>query len=81
MLIEFIEQQLEKSRYKLLKNGTYFGEAPGLPVVWANAKNLEKCRKELREVIEDWLLLKIQEKEKIPGLNIKIDCRQLARHA
>ena len=81
MLSEFIERKLKKASYKLLKNGSYFGEIPGLNGVWANAKNLEDCRKELKEVLEDWLLLKIRDKEKISGFAIKIDRRELMKHA
>lgn len=57
MLSEFIAKKLKEARYKLLKSGGYFGEIPGLRGVWANARNLEDCRGELREVLEDWLLL------------------------
>lgn len=78
MLTEFIEKKLKEARYKLLKDGNYFGEIPGLAGVWANAKNLENCREELKEVLEDWLLLKLKFGELIPGLRIKIDKRQLA---
>ena len=81
MLSEFMERKLKKASYKLLKNGSYFGEIPGLNGVWANAKNLEDCRKELKEVLEDWLLLKIRDKEKISGFAIKIDRRELMKHA
>jgi len=81
MLSEFIEKKLKIARYKLLKDGSYFGEIPGIKGVWSNAKNLEDCRQELREVLEDWLLLKVREKEKIPGLEIRIDRRELVRHA
>jgi predicted RNase H-like HicB family nuclease len=79
MLTEFIEKKLKRARYKLLKNGIYFGAIPGIKGVWANAKNLEACRKELREVLEDWLLLKVRDREKVPGLSIRIDRRQLVR--
>lgn len=81
MLTEFIEQKLKKARYKLLKDGTYFGEVPGLRGVWANAKTLEQCRQELKEVIEGWMLLKIRDREKIPGFEIKFDSRQLVKDA
>jgi len=81
MLSEFILKQLKKARYKMLKDGTYFGEIPGLRGVWANAKNLEDCRRELQEVLEDWLLLKVRSKEQIPGFTIRIDRRQLVKHA
>lgn len=81
MLTEYISQKLVRARYKLLKNGAYFGEIPGIKGVWASSKNLERCRNELREVLEDWLLLKVRAREHVPGFNIKTDRRKLARHA
>ncbi len=81
MLSEYIEKTLKKARYKLLKDGSYFGEIPGLKGVWANAKNLENCRRELREVLEDWLLLKVRARERVPGFEIRIDRRALVKYA
>ena len=81
MLTEFIEKQLKKARYKLLKNKSYFGEIPGAKGIWANAKNLEDCRKELREVLEGWLLLKVRASEDVPGFHLKVDRRELVKHA
>lgn len=77
MLSEYIWKKLEVARYRLLKDGTYFGEIPGLAGVWASAKNLERCRQELREVLEDWLLLKIRSQESVPGFKIRVDRREL----
>lgn len=81
MLSEFITKKLEGSQYKLLKDGSYFGEIPGLSGVWASARTLEGCREELREVLEDWLLLKVRARESIPGFKIKFDQRALVKHA
>lgn len=81
MLTEFILKKLKLAKYKLLKDGSYFGEIPELEGVWANAKNLEDCRKELREVLEDWLFLKVRDKEKVPGFQIRVDRRELVRNA
>jgi len=64
-----------------LKDGSYFGEIIGLRGVWANANNLEDCRKELQEVLEDWLLLKVRERENVPGFRLKIGKRELVNHA
>ena len=77
MINEFIEKQLKKAKYKILEDHTYFGEIPSFQGVWANARNLENCRKELKEVLEDWLVLKIRDKEKISGFNLKFDRRRL----
>ena len=81
MLSEFIAKKLKSARYKILKDGTYFGEIPGMKGVWANAGNLEVCRKELQDVLEDWLLLKVRSREKVPGFEIKVDRRALVKHA
>jgi len=79
MLREFIEKKLKIAKYKLLKDGSYFGEIPGLRGVWANAKSLENCRQKLQGVLEDWLLLKVRDKERVPGFVMKIDRRELVR--
>lgn len=81
MLSEYIEKKLRQARYKLLQDGSYFGEIPGLKGVWSNAKNLEVCRKELQEVLEDWLLLKIRAREQVPGFKIKADRHAFVKHA
>ncbi|PIZ01159.1 HicB family protein [bacterium (Candidatus Gribaldobacteria) CG_4_10_14_0_8_um_filter_33_9] len=74
-------KKLKTARYKFLKDGSYFGEIPGLKGVWTNAKNLEDCRKELQEVLEDWLLLKIRFDEKISGFKIQFNRRELVKYA
>jgi predicted RNase H-like HicB family nuclease len=61
MLTEFIHKNLIKAKYELLEDGTYYGEIPNLKGVWANAKKLEDCRKELQEVLEGWLILKLRD--------------------
>ncbi|MBU1289889.1 type II toxin-antitoxin system HicB family antitoxin [Patescibacteria group bacterium] len=66
MLTGYISQKLNKAQYKILEDGVYFGEIPGLKGVWASEKNLEECRETLREVLEEWLILKLQDGDKIP---------------
>lgn len=80
MFSEFVSKKLRQARYKILKDGSYFGEIPGVRGVWANAKNLEDCRSELREVLEDWILLKVKDKENIPGFVFNTDKRALVRN-
>ena len=81
MLSEFIGKKLQSAQYKILKDGTYFGEIPGVKGEWANASNLEDCRAELREVLEEWVLLKVRSGDKIPGFRLKMDRRELLKHA
>jgi predicted RNase H-like HicB family nuclease len=81
MLTEYIAKQLGRAKYKILPDGTYFGEIPGLRGVWADAETLEQCRKELQEVLEGWLLLKIRDGDPIPGFKIKAERPALAKRA
>ena len=79
MLTEYLDRKLAAARLKRLKDGSYFGEVPGVPGVWANARTMAQCRAELREVLEDWLVLKVRNKESVPGLKIKTDRRSLVK--
>ncbi len=81
MLTEYLEKRLKKAKYKILRDGSYFGEIPGLKGVWADGNTLEDCRKELREVLEDWILLKVRNNEKIPGFQLRVDRREMVRRA
>ena len=75
MLFEYIQKSLRKAEYKLLDNGTWFAEIPGFEGVWANAPTVEECRIELQEVLEEWLVLKIRDRDPIPeieGAEIRI---------
>ena len=69
MLTEYIKNRLKIAKYKILKDGSYFGEIPGLLGVWANAKT--GCRIELRDVLEDWLVLQLRDRRPISGFKIK----------
>lgn len=59
MLTEYIYKKLKQAHYKMLEDGIYFGEISGLQGVWASEKKLEDCRETLREVLEEWLILKL----------------------
>ena len=75
MLSEYIQKALEKARYKVLDDGTWFAEISDFEGVWANAATVEECRHELVEVLEEWLVLKIRDRDAIPeieGVGIQI---------
>ncbi len=73
MISNYIFKKLNQAKYKILDDGNYFGEVPSLKGVWASAKTLEECRFELQEVLEEWLVLKLKDGDKIPGFTVKID--------
>lgn len=75
MLVEYIQAVIGNAEYKKLEDGNWFAEIPGFEGVWANGKSVEECRKELVEVMEEWLIFKIQDKDPIPvikGIDINI---------
>jgi len=69
MLLEYIQEALGKARYELIDDEEpYYGEVPELPGIWATGRNLEECRENLREVIEGWLMIRLQKGLSIPAL-------------
>ncbi len=49
----------------------YYGEVPELKGVWSSGKTLEQCRRNLEEVIEGWILVRISQGKEIPELRDK----------
>ncbi len=75
MIFEYCQKAIEKSEYKKLDDGTWYAEVPGFRGVWANAKTVEDCRKELISVLEEWIVLKLRDGDAVPevdGLSVQI---------
>lgn len=68
MITEFINEILEqKAKYEILEDWEWFyAEIPWFTWVWAQASDLENCRKELKEILEEWLILKLRKKQYLP---------------
>ena len=69
MLSEYLDSALRRTEYKRLDDQTWFAEIPGFEGVWANAESLEDCRGELREVLEEWLVLKLKDRDSLPSVD------------
>ena len=79
MLVEYIQKALENAKYKKLDSKTWFVEIPEFEGVWANGKSVEECRKELVEVLEEWVILKIRDNDPIPVIkDIDINIKKVA---
>jgi predicted RNase H-like HicB family nuclease len=70
-LSSYIDAALASAHYKTLEDKTRFGEIPGFQGVWASANSLKKCRISLREVLEDWIVLKLRSNEPLPAVRGK----------
>ena len=67
MLTNYINNLMVQAKYDILEDDhTYYGEIPGVQGVWANEKSLIKCQQTLREVLEEWLLIKLRRNAKVP---------------
>jgi len=67
MLTEYIEAVMRKARYEILSDdNTFYGHIPGFDGVYSNAEDLETCRSELKEVLEEWIMLGISRHAPLP---------------
>jgi len=67
MFLEYVESAMKKARYEILKDdNSYYGEIPGFEGVLANVEDLESCRNQLREVLEEWILFRVSRKLNLP---------------
>ena len=76
MLVKYINAAMDTARYEIIEDGTYYGEIPLCQGVWASGETLEKCREELQEVLEGWLILKLRDGDPIPvisGVDLKAE--------
>jgi len=70
VLTEYIQLALSKAHYKIIEDpNPFFGWVEELPGCWANGPTLEACREELREVIEDWILITNRLGEPLPVID------------
>jgi len=70
MLTAYIHAALRKAHYEILPDGEgYFGTIAALAGVWAQANTLEACREELREVLEEWIIVGLKMGHPLPVLD------------
>ncbi len=57
ILSGYIEGALDRAQYEKFEDGSFGASIPDCPGVIAFAGSLRDCERELRSVLEDWLLL------------------------
>lgn len=69
MITEYIQEALNRAKYEMIEDDEpFYGEIPDLPGVWTTGKTLEKCREQLKEIVEGWILLSVRKGMPIPPL-------------
>jgi predicted RNase H-like HicB family nuclease len=72
MLTAHINAALWKAHYEILPEGEgYLGRIESLQGVWAQADTLEACREELREVLEEWIVLGLKMGRPLPAVGAR----------
>jgi predicted RNase H-like HicB family nuclease len=67
MLTDYVQAAMRKAKYKILSPGEgFFGQIPGIKGAWANASTLEDCRDEFRQVLEDWMFVRVRHRMTLP---------------
>lgn len=68
MFSEYIQAALMQTEYDTLEDGSYVATVPGLQGVIAVGDTLEECRRDLIEVIEEWIVARLQWGYAIPPI-------------
>jgi predicted RNase H-like HicB family nuclease len=76
MLSAYIAKALEHATFEGPEDGRWYGEIPNCPGVWATGESKEECRRELQEVLEGWLILKLRDNDPdipiIDGISLNV---------
>ncbi|MDO8728975.1 MAG: type II toxin-antitoxin system HicB family antitoxin [bacterium] len=71
MIQSYIQNYLNKARYEMIDGGSkFYAEIKDLRGVWATGKTLEECRRNLVDVMEGWLILRLKKNLTIPNFKI-----------
>jgi len=69
VIIEYVQAALDKAKYEIIRDEEpYYGKVPGLDGVWSTGKTLEECRKNLAEVIDGWIVVRLRKELPIPPI-------------
>jgi len=72
LIIEYINEALRRARYEIIKDEEpYYGEIPGIQGVWATGNTLEECREQLKETLDEWIILSLRRELPLPAKNNK----------
>lgn len=68
MISRYVTQALERADYRVIEDGTFAATVRGLRGVVATGNTLEACRRELAEVVEEWVLVRVARGLHVPTL-------------
>lgn len=73
ILSEYVDRAMAQAVYDKLEDGTFSGRIPSCKGVLAFGATLRECADELRSTLEDWILVGLKLKHRLPiieGINL-----------
>lgn len=68
MVSQYVATALERAQYQLLNDGSFAATVRGLRGVIATGAILEAYRRELAEVVEEWVFVRVARGLAVPAL-------------
>jgi predicted RNase H-like HicB family nuclease len=68
MLTEYIEKAMSLAQIEKMEDGRYFASIHGFKGLWADGDTQDECCSELRDCLEEWLVIALREDEELPEL-------------
>lgn len=73
---QFKNRAIRKAQFEVLEDGSIYGEIPECLGVWAKARTQRKCREELKEILSEWVDVKLKDRDRdfpiIEGVNLNV---------
>jgi predicted RNase H-like HicB family nuclease len=69
MLTDYIRAAMERAEYSQLADESFYAEIPGIQGVWANSPTQPEAQRELQEVLEDWITLRLDRHLPVPEID------------
>jgi hypothetical protein len=80
MIRQYVDEALHRASYSVLDGNAYCATVTGLPGVIAASATLGTCRDHLAEIVEEWVLLRVECGLSIPRLGTaRVQVRRVRR--
>lgn len=66
MMTEYIQLAMQEAEFETLDDGTIYAEIPSFRGVWADGEDIPEVCEELREVLQEWVELRLAMNLDIP---------------
>jgi predicted RNase H-like HicB family nuclease len=69
VISEYLSAAMRFARVEAMGDGRYFATVPGLKGLWADGETADACVRQLRSVLEEWLVLALRDDDDLPELD------------